>query len=83
MIKIPPDRLAPEVLQSLIESYITREGTDYGTIELSLEEKVQSLMPSIRSGEVVITFDQETESVSLMNQSDYLKILAASGAENA
>ena len=29
-VKIPVDRLTPETLQSVVEEFITREGTDYG-----------------------------------------------------
>lgn len=63
---IPHERLAPETLDSLIESFITREGTDYGSLEYSLEEKVEQVRRQIHRGEVVIVFDYETESINLL-----------------
>ncbi|MGV6806870.1 MAG: YheU family protein, partial [bacterium] len=30
MIDIPPDRISEEQLYSLVESFVLREGTDYG-----------------------------------------------------
>ena len=39
-IEIPPQQLSAEVLDALIEEYITREGTDYGEVEYSLEQKL-------------------------------------------
>lgn len=71
---IPPERLTQEVLRSVIESFITREGTDYGEQEYSLEEKVAQVWPKVVSGSILIVFDPETESVSLMTKEDYLKM---------
>ena len=36
---IPFDRLSPDVLQSVIEEFINREGTDYGMKDIALESK--------------------------------------------
>jgi len=63
---IPPEKLTEEVLKNLLESYITREGTDYGDRELSLEEKVQTLLPRVYLGEILITYDEASQSVNLI-----------------
>jgi len=68
---IPPEKLTKDVLRNILETYISREGTDYGERELSLEEKVNQLMPQIYAGEVLVTFDQTSESVNLVNAADY------------
>lgn len=68
---IPYQSLSPDVLQSIIEEYISREGTDYGEYELSLEQKVQRLLPQVKSGDVLIIFDELTESVQLISKADY------------
>lgn len=62
---IPFKDLEPETLTAIIEEFISREGTDYGVHEYSLEQKVQQVMKQLHSGEVVISFDPETESCSL------------------
>jgi uncharacterized protein len=66
MIIIPYQSLAPDLLRAVLEEYISREGTDYGEYELTLAEKVELLMPKIKSGEVLIVFDQASESVQLL-----------------
>ena len=38
--KVPYDQLSPEALQGVIEEFVTRDGTDYGEIEVSLETKI-------------------------------------------
>lgn len=68
---IPYQSLSSDVLRAIVEEYISREGTDYGEHELSLEQKVQRLLPQIRAGEVLVVFDEVTESVQLLAKQDY------------
>ncbi|MEX1033068.1 MAG: YheU family protein [Cellvibrionaceae bacterium] len=63
---IPYERLAPETLESLIESFVMREGTDYGLNEITLERKVDQVRRQIVQDEVLIVFDSKTESINLM-----------------
>ncbi len=39
-LKIPYDQLNHETLHGIIEEFVTRDGTDYGEIEVSLETKI-------------------------------------------
>ena len=64
---IPANTLAPETLRSVIENVITREGTDYGEVEFSLDEKVAQILLLIKRKEIVIVFDEDSESVALIN----------------
>lgn len=68
---IPHHRLSADVLQAIMEEYISREGTDYGADELSLQQKVERLLPQVKSGEVLIVFDEISESVQLVSKHDY------------
>lgn len=63
---IPPQSLSPETLQGVLEEFINREGTDYGDQELSLQQKVALLRPQVESGKVVILFDPELQSLTLV-----------------
>jgi uncharacterized protein YheU (UPF0270 family) len=71
-VKIPYDQLSPEALQGVIEGFVTRDGTDYGEIEIPLETKIAQVMAQIRSGKAVIVFDQETESCTVLRSDDPL-----------
>ena len=55
-VKIPYDQLSPEALQGVIEEFVTRDGTDYGEVEIPLETKVAQVMTQLRSGKAVIVF---------------------------
>ena len=65
---IPPDRLASDTLQALLEEFITREGTDYGDREWSLDEKVKQLKSHVASGDVVILFDPDSQTTTLVRK---------------
>ncbi len=65
---IPPEQLIMESLRGVVESVIMREGTDYGEHEFSMEEKIEQLLPKVVSGEVVISFDEDSETVTLVEK---------------
>jgi len=68
---ISPEKLTEEVLKGLLESVVTREGTDYGETELSLEEKVFNLLSQVYAGDLLITYDEATETVNLVTAESY------------
>lgn len=65
-VELSPDQLSPGALRGLVEEYVTREGTDYGQSDWSLEEKVAQVFAQIADGEARIVFDLETESASIV-----------------
>ncbi|MBM4251512.1 MAG: YheU family protein [Deltaproteobacteria bacterium] len=65
-MQIPIDLLEQDTLRNVIENFITREGTDYGDHEVSLEAKINQVMRQLRSGTVILVFDAETESVNIV-----------------
>lgn len=65
-MEIPADALSPEALRGVIESFVLREGTDYGEQEVSFEQKISQVMSQLKRGEAVVVYDQETESCSIM-----------------
>lgn len=75
-VKIPYIQLSPEALKGVIEEFVTRDGTDYGEIEVSLETRVSQILTQLKSGKAVIVFDQETETCNILRHNDpALKLL--------
>lgn len=66
---IPHDQLSPDALQGLIEEYVTREGTDYGDYELSLEQKVAQVRGLLNSGEAVVLFSESKGLCNIVSRS--------------
>ena len=65
LVEVPVSELAAATLQALIESFVLREGTDYGPQELPLATKVAQVMRQLQRGEARIVFDPATESVDI------------------
>ncbi|MBB1201994.1 YheU family protein [Enterobacteriaceae bacterium 89] len=68
---IPWQDLAPETLENLIESFVLREGTDYGEHERSLEDKVADVIRQLQSGEIVLVWSELHETVNLMLRNQF------------
>ena len=47
---IPHDRLSQEALQGLIEEFVTRDGTDTGYTDGSLDENVEMVIRQLKRG---------------------------------
>ena len=65
--EVPYDRLAPDTLRRVCEEFVTRDGTDYGEVELTLDEKVARLLSLLRGGQAKIYFDHRTETVNIVS----------------
>jgi uncharacterized protein len=66
-VVVPYTELAAELLHAVVESYVLREGTDYGEKEFSLEDKVAHVISRLKRGEARIVFDPDTETVSIVS----------------
>jgi uncharacterized protein len=64
-VPVPYTALSGELLQAVAESFVLREGTDYGAHELSLAEKVARLVRQLERGEAQIVYDPRTDSVDI------------------
>ena len=49
-MEIPHSQLSKEVLDAVIEEFITREGTDYGDRVISLDDKVEQVRGQLDRG---------------------------------
>jgi uncharacterized protein len=65
-IEVPHTLLSPDALRGLVESFVLREGTDYGAREFTHEQKVAQVIAQLDSGDARIIFDPETESITLL-----------------
>ena len=63
---IPHRMLNPEALQGLIEEFVTRDGTDYGEREASLETKVAQVWRQLDLGIVAIVFNEQEGTCSIV-----------------
>jgi uncharacterized protein len=57
--------LSMEALRGIVESFVLREGTDYGHRDYSLEQKCAVVERQLEAGRAEIWFDLETSSVEI------------------
>jgi uncharacterized protein YheU (UPF0270 family) len=77
--KIPVNKLSHKALQGVIEEFISRDGTDYGEIEVSAETKFRHVKQKLENGLAVLIFDDETATTNIFLVDDpILKKLNAS-----
>lgn len=69
-VKVPYDQLSSEALNGVIEEFVTRDGTDYGEVEIPLATKIAQVLAQLKSGMVVIVFDQKSESSTILKIDD-------------
>ncbi len=64
-VVVPYTELDADLLRSVIESFVLREGTDYGEREISLADKVDRVIRQLERGDAQIIFDPQTETVDI------------------
>ncbi|EEX30632.1 MULTISPECIES: YheU family protein [Vibrio] len=62
---VPWQQIDPETLENLIREFVLREGTDYGEMEISLQDKVDQIKAQLESGEAVVVFSELHETVDI------------------
>jgi len=67
---IPYDSLAPDTLETILDDIVSRDGTDYGDYELSVAQKRQQALQSLKKGEAVLLFDTESETMKMVRKED-------------
>ena len=65
-MEIPYQVLSPEALTAIIEEFITREGTEYGDREFSVQAKVEQVKCQLVRGGIIVGFDPESQTCQLL-----------------
>lgn len=82
-VLIDAESLTEQTLVAVLESFILREGTDYGAVEISLQQKIINLRKRIDRQEIVLVFDPESESLNFLTETEWQRALklAEEGAQ--
>jgi uncharacterized protein YheU (UPF0270 family) len=63
---IPYEKLSAQALHGLIEEVVTRNGTDNGYLQATVEQNVAMVMAQLRRKEVVVVFDESTQTANIV-----------------
>lgn len=69
---IPHDQLSQEVLEGVIEEFVTRNGTDYGEAEIPFESKIAQVLRQLKSKDAFIIFDHHSETTTIVSKDDQI-----------
>ena len=81
-MNIPHRKLSKEALRGIVESFVLREGTDYGERDFPLDAKVDAVMRQIDRGEATIVFDVTTGTSDVVVASPPRRTARPKGAGN-
>ncbi len=70
-VEVPYEQLSPEALLGVIKEFVTREGTDYGHVEVSLEDKIAQVKRQLERGEVRVLFDAKEQTINLVSKREH------------
>lgn len=65
-VVIPYTELSEDALRGVLESFVLREGTEYGERDVSLDQKVAQVTRQLQRGEAQIVFDPGSETVDVV-----------------
>ncbi len=65
---IPISDIPSETLQNLIEAFVLQEGTEYGEVDFSLEQKVNHVLMQLKTGEAFVQYSELHESVNIVTK---------------
>ena len=70
MVEIPHTELSAVALDGVVESFVLREGTDYGHRDVSFNEKCRSVKRQLEEGSATIVYDAATDSINIVLQNE-------------
>ena len=65
-VVVPHTELSADALRGVVESFVLREGTDYGERDVPHEAKVAQVLRQLERGEARILFDPVSQSVDVV-----------------
>lgn len=71
MIEVPWDAIESDTLHRLVEEFVTREGTDYGQVEIDLETKVQQIINGLKKRQWLIIVDTAMQNTHIVDAAEW------------
>ena len=74
-VEVPSERLAVPTLEALLQEYASRDGTDYGLVESSLQDKVASLRLQLDNRSLALLYDAASEQWDILPRDQAAELL--------
>jgi uncharacterized protein YheU (UPF0270 family) len=63
---VPWQQINTDTLHQLLEEFASRDGTDYGAYETSLEDKVSQLEIQLKQKRILVVYSELHESINIV-----------------
>ncbi len=70
---IPLDTLPKETLSAIIENFVLREGTEYGSEDVALSDKIQQVHQQLRQGSALLVYSELHETVNILPAEQFIE----------
>jgi len=75
-VEVPLVRLNADTLRALLAEFASRDGTDYGEMEYTLEEKISQLKHQLETSQLCILYDADSEHWDILDHDAANTLLA-------
>ena len=63
---IPHTKLSPATLRAIVQEFVTRDGTDFS----SVESRIESVLQQLEVGRIELHFDEHSQSCNIVTIND-------------
>ena len=68
---IPLEQLSKDTLLAIIEEFILREGTDYGSVDATKADKIDQVLLQLKQGSAVLVYSELHETVNILPREQF------------
>ncbi len=81
LVEVPYKELSDAALAGVVESFVLREGTDYGQRDVDFEEKCRSVKRQLEKGSAAVVYDSATDSINIIVKGAEGSVQGAEGSK--
>jgi uncharacterized protein YheU (UPF0270 family) len=70
---IPLETLPKETLSAIIENFVLREGTEYGSEDVALSDKIQQVQQQLKQGSALLVYSELHETVNILPADQFVE----------
>ncbi len=70
---IPLTELSSDTLTAIIENFVLREGTEYGSEDVSLSDKIAQVHQQLQQGSALLVYSELHETVNILPADQFVE----------
>lgn len=70
---IPLEQLSAETLSAIIENFVLREGTEYGSEDVALNDKINQVHQQLKQGTALLVYSELHETVNILPKDQFVE----------